>query len=91
MDLDRECVAKQYKIKVDLKLIEDSDFYKENKNQWDEILSKKLDKIKGLNNVDYNGHFGPYIWLTIETECDTSETWSEIEKFINEAYHYYKY
>lgn len=84
--MKRECVAKQYTIEVDLLKIMDSDSFHENENEWDEILDQKLDKIKGVEDVDYNGHFGSYVFLTIETEFDTPELWLEIEKTIKESY-----
>lgn len=83
--MKRECVAKQYTIEVDLRAIMDWDSQKENDNQWDDILHMQLDKIEGVENVDYNGHFGNYIWLTIEHPHDNKVTWDKIETLIFKA------
>jgi hypothetical protein len=45
-------------------------------------LSEILDKLDGVWNTDYNGHFGPNIFLTIEADCDTIELKSKIANII---------
>ncbi len=35
--------------------------------------------------IDYNGHYGPNIYLRIEPEHDTPETWEKIETLIKQA------
>ena len=84
--MERECVAKQYTIEVDLAKIMDSDFKKEENDQWDDVLSQQLDRLEGVNAVDYNGHFGPVVFLTVDIEHDTPELWLKIEKTIKESY-----
>lgn len=42
----------------------DNDF--ENEDEWDKTLYKILEKIDGVTEVDYNGHFGAYIFVTLE-------------------------
>jgi hypothetical protein len=37
-----------------------------------------LENIRGAYNIDYDGHFGPHIFLSIEVEEDTKETWGLI-------------
>ena len=34
-------------------------------------LSGMLDKIEGVSDADYNGHFGPYIFFNLDTEDDS--------------------
>ena len=33
-------------------------------------LSEKLEKLPGVSGVEYDGHFGPAIFLTVEDEHD---------------------
>jgi len=50
---------------------------------WDEIqLYEELDKLDGVNDTNYDGHFGPYIFLNIEVECDTPETHEQVIQII---------
>jgi hypothetical protein len=41
-----------------------------------------LSNIKGVYSVDYNGHFGPHIFLSVEIEHDDAEVWDLIFKTI---------
>ena len=41
-----------------------------------------LGNIKGMFSVDYDGHFGPHIFFSIEIEDDNKETWDLIYKTI---------
>ena len=45
-------------------------------------IGEQLDKLDGVWNVEYNGHFGSAIYLTLDVEHDNDETWAEIEKII---------
>jgi hypothetical protein len=45
-------------------------------------LYMSLEKIDGIHSVDYNGHFGSYIYLTVEEEHDTIETHKKISDLI---------
>lgn len=80
--IEKEITARQYTIKIDLKAIMDSDAFYENENQMDEMLYFKLDKLEGVSNVDYNGHFGNYIWLTVDAQYDNDELWKKIDSII---------
>lgn len=86
MDFKLECVSRSYTIEVDLVKIEASDSEKDIHNKQDEILYNQLSKLEGVSNADYNGHFGPYIWLTIEPEFETPELWLKIENLIKSSY-----
>ena len=83
--MKRERVSSQYVITVNLGLIMDSDRHCENENLWEEVLSTKIDKLPGVSGTEYNGHFGNFVWVTLETENDIKETWEEIKLLINAA------
>lgn len=38
---------------------------------WSDTLAGLLDDMVGVHGVDYNGHFGSKIFLTIERDYDT--------------------
>lgn len=84
MTLEKEIVSTAYAIKVDLKKIEDKDFEHENEGDYDNTLNHILYNMKGLYDIDYNAHFGSYVWLTIYKENDNDDTWKYIEKIITE-------
>lgn len=56
----------------------------DNDGNRDDELYKILDRIKGVSKTDYDGHFGPYIYCTIEKEFDTVSTRRDIMKKIEE-------
>lgn len=64
-----------------LQLICDHEF---NTTTYEESLSTLIDKIEGLSNTDYNGHFGPYIYLRIDFVDDTDQTKAKITQLIND-------
>ena len=47
-----------------------------------DCLYLSLETIGGVNNIDYNGHFGSYIYLRLDITDDTPETWEAINKMI---------
>lgn len=49
-----------------------------------ETLSGRIDALEGLRNTDYNGHFGPYIFVNIDFPDDTYQRREKIEKVIND-------
>lgn len=51
----------------------------------DKDLSQKLDAIDGVYDTDYNGHFGPNVYVTIDKENDNMGTWSQIKELIREV------
>jgi hypothetical protein len=55
-----------------------------NQHTYAETLGGRLDTIEGLCDTDYNGHFGPYIFVKIDFPDDTSQTREKIEKTIND-------
>jgi hypothetical protein len=44
-----------------------------------ETLDEILRQIDGVKDIEYNGHFGPYIYLTVETDVDNDKTWKQIQ------------
>lgn len=47
-------------------------------------LNEVLEEKSPACGVDYNGHFGTSIFLTLETQDDTPKTWATIELIIND-------
>ena len=85
-ELTREKCSPSYSIKIadieDYSNICDYDgelFYEDNKQLWD-----RLEDISGVSDIDYNGHFGQYIWLTVEESWNSNGTWIEIFQTIND-------
>ena len=47
-------------------------------------LWETIGKIDGIIDVDYDGHFGNYIYVEVDIEHDTKDTWKLICGLINE-------
>lgn len=45
-------------------------------------LYRQLIDIDGVSDIDYDGHFGPHIYLTVSQEHYNTDTWSIIYKTI---------
>ena len=45
-------------------------------------IGEQLDEVDGVWNVEYDGHFGVAIYLTLDVEHDTDEIWAQIEAII---------
>ena len=48
-----------------------------------ETLWEILGKIDGVRDVDYDGHFGNYIYIEIDEDNNTPATWELIYNLIN--------
>ena len=62
-----------------------NDESEERGDEWDYnkiFLSGILDKIEGVSDTDYNGHFGSYIFFNLLTEDDSPEKREEIRTTI---------
>ena len=46
--------------------IMDLDSHFENESEWSKTLVYVLDDMDGVDNVDYNGHFGANVFFTVE-------------------------
>ena len=53
-----------------------------NSEKYSDILCAKLDELDGVYNVDYDGHFGAQIEMSIEAEKDTSILRDQIHDMI---------
>ncbi len=47
-------------------------------------LFELLDKMYGIDEVDYDGTFGPRIFVTVGKDADNKEMWDSIFETINE-------
>ena len=55
-------------------------------NEVDVPLYQELEKIEGVSEIDYDGHFGPYIFLTVDLEHldgSTKKIKEVIKKFLD--------
>ena len=52
-------------------------------NCHDQDLAGLIDKIEGVDDCDYNGHFGMKIFYRVEKQHDTPTLHSKIGKMIN--------
>ena len=48
-------------------------------------LLNRLDMIDGVTDVNYDGHLGPYVYLTIDTPLDTPKTHAAVVRTIQSA------
>ena len=75
-----ECTKKQYTIEVDYLKIATADW----EGAFEDYLHNKLEMCDGVTDVDYDGHFGNAVYLTVDQEFDTPRLWQEIEKIITQ-------
>jgi len=47
-------------------------------------LWETIGEVDGVQDVDYDGHFGNYIYVEIDKEHDTKGTWKLIYDLINQ-------
>lgn len=45
-------------------------------------LYQELDALPGVTNTEYDGHFGNYLYFTLEQVKDTEETWQKIRDLL---------
>ncbi len=55
-----------------------------NQEDDDVYLCDHLDAMPGVSDSTYSGHFGPFIYLTVETDSDNEGTWEQIREKINQ-------
>lgn len=76
-----------YSIKISsgqLQLICDHEYLWDNDVNRRGSLAGRIDEIEGMYNTDYNGHFGPYIYVNIDHPDDTSQTRAKVIQLIND-------
>lgn len=47
-------------------------------------LVGRLDALRGVSRIEYDGHFGPCVFVTIDVENDSRDTHAAINKIIKE-------
>lgn len=56
---------------------------RENKQpELDNDLGTALDQLPGVSGTDYNGHFGSYIYYTVDADDDTPELQAQVVELI---------
>lgn len=45
-------------------------------------LYEKLDKLQGVSDIDYNGHFGPHIFYTVTAASDEAKLHAAVKTMI---------
>jgi len=45
-------------------------------------LYDQLDKIDGILDVEYNGHFGPNIFIEVDSDHDDLVLWSRVDRIL---------
>ena len=82
--LVKEVTRRSYAITISLeryKQIEEAESFK-NIGTCGPTVCEQLEKLDGVCNVEYNAHFGIFIYLAVTDEDDTDETWEQIEAII---------
>jgi hypothetical protein len=80
-----QCVEKRYAVEIDVDAFLIITSIKYSDYQDDMIsptLCDDLNKIPGLHNIDYNCHFGNYIYFTVSTDDDNEKLRKEVEDCI---------
>lgn len=83
--LQMEVTRRSYAIeipKIDFDHLMKSDSWKWNGTTLDEESFKHL---PGVDTIEFNGHFGPFVYLNIVAEDDTSELREEILSIVSSA------
>ena len=73
-----ECIEKRYAVEIDIELfsILDSQDYGSHR------LHDDLDKISGVRDIEYNGHFGNFVYFSVSTSDDKPSLHKKIERCI---------
>jgi hypothetical protein len=87
MNLLLECIEKRYAVEIPIELFNildgslyalDADGYKRNKKD----LYDDLEKFPELSGIDWNGHFGNFVYFSITVEYDKPRLHNKIKKCI---------
>lgn len=71
--LDRKAFAKYLLEETSVQVLQKS---------TEKSLYDKLITTHGVRDVNYDGHFGPYVWITVEALADDARTWGKITKIL---------
>jgi len=78
MNRDFRVVARQFAIPLT-----EAEFEVLTHSEREHYIEDELLKIPGVFNVDYNGHFGSFLFLSVEKEHDNDNTLFKISDVIN--------
>jgi len=79
----REVVSTRYAILLKNKVILDI-IRKDSNVEKGQELWETIGEIQGVRGDDYDGAFGNYIYVEIDIEYDTKDTWKLIYNLINQ-------
>lgn len=78
---DFQITSRSFKIPITVKEMDNIDHCE---RRWDtDHVGQMLDNLPGVFDVDFNGHFGSYIYLSIEKEFDNDKTLHAISEIID--------
>ena len=80
---DVNAIVTQYEVGISeesFDAITDRDIHESDCKQ----LYEQLLEIEGVYDVDYNGHFGTHIYLSIHKEHDHDDTWKVINRMVRD-------
>jgi len=82
--MKKEVVSIKYAVSLKDRVIldimhKDIDF-----ENMDQELWSIIEKVDGVQDVDYDGVYGNYIYIIIDIEYDTEDTWKLIYDLINQ-------
>lgn len=76
-----DVTSTSYAFEVDRQAL--ADLFKREDYEFTKItLARRLEDLPGVFSVEYNGHLGPFIYLSIEAEFDTADRREEILEII---------
>ena len=82
--------VKKMMVAVDYALTVDEEIFKKILDKDDEstdereTLYEQLVNFDGISEVDYDGHYGPQLYVTLDPEYDYSSTWFAIYKIMDD-------
>ena len=79
----RTIVEKTYMISISVDLMKE---ILERDKKEKISLCEKIEGLEEVLRVNYDGHFGPYIFVTISVGEESKSTWQLVEKYINGDY-----
>jgi multidrug efflux pump subunit AcrB len=48
----------------------------------EKYLDDQLEKIDGILKIEYNGHFGPNIFIEVDNDYDNLVLWSRVDRIL---------
>ncbi len=90
MSLTFEITKRSYAIEIDIDRfhdLADSESYVSGNaafTRGKQTLCEKLDALPDTSDIEYNGHFGNFVYVTIDAEADTPELQAQIAQIIED-------